>query len=194
MNAKRRNSLLTLLVSVLLLSLMATACSPAATPAATQKPQPTTPPPLAPTSAPTKAATTGPTALPTLTPLSLGTVQVLGGLSIAPVKVEQMAASGSDRPQAGNVFEVVTLNVENSGLSTVTFNPILFIIVDPTTNASFPVKPLASLANGLKLRSLKPGETVTGVIAYEVPQKSAGHLNLMFKGDNNQNALWKIAG
>ena len=39
---------------------------------------------------------------------------------------------------------------------------------------------------------MKPGAKLQGVIAFEVAKKDVGSLELMFKGTNNQNAVWSL--
>lgn len=162
----------------------------------------TAPTKAAATAAPTKAATTAPTtapttaatmaALPTAEPL--GTERVIAGLSIKPVSVNQMTASGTNKPKAGDVYALVTLELQNSNKTgTVKFDPATLLLLNPTAGTSFQMISLPSIATELKATDLKPGEKISGVIAYEVPA-SITSWELEFKGaTNNDNVIWSLA-
>ncbi len=162
------------------------------------KPAPTAAPTKAPTAAPTKAPTTAPTAAPTTaaqpTVEPLGTERVIAGLSLKPVKVEQMTASGASKPKTGDVYAVVTVDLQNANKTgVVKFDPAALLLLNPTAGTSFQMISLKSMANELKAEDLQPGQKISGVIAYEVPA-SISNWELEFKGEtNNSNVIWSLA-
>ncbi len=219
MNTLRRISPHHLLVPFLILGLLAAACAQSPTAAPTQRPAPTTAlvkpvptkaptiapakpaptatpapkPTAAPTKAPTKAPTTAPTAQPTPAPLALGTVRLIGDLMINPSKFEELASSRTDKPKAGDEYVVVTVSLENaSKTNTLKFDLASLLLVDTQSNTEVPVVTLKSLTNQIKAQDLKPGAKLQGVIAFEAAKKDVGSLELMFKGTNNQSAVWSL--
>ncbi|MBI3764606.1 MAG: DUF4352 domain-containing protein [Chloroflexi bacterium] len=214
MNTLRHISLRSLFVPILLVGLVAAACSPSATPttavrptsapvqptrkpapttAPTTKPQPTAVPTQkpAPTAAPTTVPTTAPTAAPKITPL--GTAQTVESISILPSKIQMLPQSGQDKPKVGDEYLVISLTIQNQDQkASLQFDPAKLVLVN-AGGADFSIVTLKSLTNELKAMSLKPGQKIEGVVAFEIPQKN-DKWNLEFKSGNKNEASWSLAG
>lgn len=211
MNTSHRLSLHRLLAPFLILGLVVTACAQSPTAAPTQKPLPiAAPTKAAPTVAPTKAltavptkapkATTVPTTVPTKAPTAqptsaaakLGTGRLIGDLLITPNKSEQMTQSGTEKPKSGDVFVVVTVQLQNtSKTAAVKFDPANLLLMEAAGSVNLSPVSLKSLKNQLSSQELKPGAKVEGVIVYEAPKKNT-QWELLFKGPNGQNLLWSL--
>ena len=203
MNNKLNFSSYTLLVSLVLVGLLAAACSPskpAPTPiviaptAIPTKPLPTTEPRLpTPTTAPKIAPTTAPTTTPAAKILPFGQAQIMGQVSILPSRYELLPESGSDKPNKGDQFLVVTFSIDNtSKTNNYDFNPADLVVLSPTGTVLSMVT-LKSLTNELTTQTLKPGAKLNGVIAYQLPQ-TEDKWTLELKGTQNQNLMWSNAG
>jgi cell wall-associated NlpC family hydrolase len=162
---------------------------PAPNASPTQKIQPTT----APTAAPTTAPATGPTAQPTPRAEALGTGHLVGDLLITPSKSEQMTQSGTEKPQSGDVFAVVTVQLQNtSKTATIKFDPANLLLMDAASSTNLSPVTLKSLKNQLGTQELKPGAKIEGVVVYEAPKKDT-QWELLFKGSNDQKVFWSLS-
>jgi len=162
-------------------------------------------PTAAPTSAPTQRPTavptlpaentpaSQPTALPTEPALALGHMQAIGDLSVTPSKYDVLTTSGTDKPKAGNDFLVVTIAIQNnSKTDSLKFDPAMLSLFNPAGSAAFTAVTLKSLPKELQAQTLKPGQSVSGVVAYEVPHSWKG-LELKF-ANQDHSVFWMLAG
>jgi hypothetical protein len=125
--------------------------------------------------APTVAAT----AQPSQTVGAIGQTEQLGDLLILPQQVKRANQSGQDKPATGNVYLLVTMSITNtSAVDDVQFDPTTFVIEDAATHETYPVATLTALPDQLAAQMLKPGATLNGSLAFEVPQATAAKLEL----------------
>ena len=144
-----------------------------------------------PTASPTKAPTAAPTAMPapkptvaaatqpTQTISTFGKAEQLGDLSVLPQQIKRITQSGQDKPKTGDVYVLVTLAMTNtSKVDSVQFDPATFMLQDAAKHKTYPVVTLKSLPDVLTAQMLKPGETLQGRLAFEVPETVAARLEL----------------
>lgn len=209
------NPRVALSTAAIALSLIAAACAPAATPAATKaaavptikaptaaplkpttapaKPTvaPTIKPTLKPTEKPTLVPTVAPTAVPTAVPEALGKGQMVGLLQITPSQAKTLTSSGSDKPKTGNVFLSFDITIENtSKTDSLTIDPAMLMLMDPTGASRFTTLSLKSVTNALTTQTLKPGAKLSGIVVFEVPKDTKG-LELTFRNTTHE-AAWAL--
>jgi len=144
-----------------------------------------------PTPAPTKASTVAPTPIPTVAPTvvaatqptqtfgTIGMAEQIGDLTVLPHQVKQANSSGQDKPKTGDVYVLVTVSITNtSQAATVQFDPATFLLEDTATHKTYPVVALKAVSDELTAQMLKPGATLNGTLAFEVPQAAKLELEL----------------
>lgn len=155
-----------------------------------------------PTPAPTKAATVATTPIPTVAPTvaaatqptqtfgTLGMAEQIGDLTVRPQQIKRANSSGQDKPKVGDVYVLVTVSITNtSQAATVQFDPATFLIEDATTHKTYPVVALKAVSDDLTAQMLKPGATLNGTLAFEVPQAAKLELEL---STSSRTLYWTI--
>jgi hypothetical protein len=125
---------------------------------------------------------------------SLGTLLDIGSLALTPMTIERMATSGTNTPKTGDEYLILTVNIQNVGAKdTIHFDPASLLLTAPGSTTGLAPVSLTGLANQIAAQDLKPGATVKGVIAFEVP-KSDMNLEVTYKSADNQTARWALTG
>ncbi len=125
---------------------------------------------------------------------TLGAQLEIGSLALTPMTFERVASSGSDKPKTGDEYLILTIDVKNLGATdTIHFDPAsLLLLPQGQTTGLAPVS-LASLKDQITAQDLKPGASLHGVVAFEVP-KTDIHLEVTYKNKDNQTARWALTG
>jgi outer membrane biosynthesis protein TonB len=127
-------------------------------------------------------------------PEQLGLSQPIGDLAVQPVRAQRLTASGTQKPKAGDVFELITVNIVNqSKTATAHFDPAGLLMLDPSSDATFSMMAAPSTKDQLQAHDLKPGEKLTGVALYEVPA-SAKDLQLALRAPDKSDVYWRLGG
>jgi hypothetical protein len=137
------------------------------------------------------APTTAANATPALILAGLGKALTVGGFTVTPEKEAVLTAEGAEKPKAGDQYLAITVSVLNAGHDTaLSLEPSMFSLMSLGSSVSIPLVTLKSRSDLLTAQSLKPGEATTGVLVYEVPQKSQG-LQLVFT-EKGSTGRWAI--
>ena len=125
---------------------------------------------------------------------TLGTALQVGSLALTPMTFERLATSGSDTPKAGDEYLILTVNVQNVGTTdTIHFDPTSLLLMASCETKSLTPVSLASLKDQITAQDLKPGASLQGVVAFEVP-KADINLEVTYQYKDNQTARWALTG
>lgn len=102
-------------------------------------------------------------------------------LTISEVQRNYPGASEFSNPEAGKEFILVTITLENKGNDSFSFDSTNFKVQDSQGVQSMS-KYVGEMDGEMDFGSLAPGGTVTGKLAYEVPEGDA-NLKLVYRTD-----------
>jgi Domain of unknown function (DUF4352) len=125
---------------------------------------------------------------------TLGTKLEIGSLALTPMTAERMDSSGSDTPQTGNQYLILTIDIQNVGTTDVIhFDPASLLLMAPDMTQGLAPVSLASLTDQLTAQDIKPGASLHGVVAFEVPMADT-NLEVTYQSQDNQTARWALTG
>jgi len=112
----------------------------------------------------------------------VGDVIKINGTQLTVNEVTKSAGGEFDKPKSGNEYVIIRVTIENTGNSTISYNPYYFKVQNSQGQITDPAFTIVDQDTALESGELAPGGKVSGTVVFEQP-KNDPELKLQYTTD-----------